>query len=66
MQVFDEFLGQRIALVGERPVLRAGDVSLLGLVQLSAIGDMRGDQFTPFLRRELRSIVRLIEQIAHG
>jgi hypothetical protein len=66
VQLFYESLTQRITLPGERPVLRAGDVFLLGLVQLAAVGDMRGDQITPLLVRKRRCVVRLIEQIGRG
>src|ERR1035438_7339149 len=67
VQVFDEFLAQQIAAATERPFLGARDVLLLGLIQLAAIGDMRGDQTAYFLRRQRgRGIVRRLEQIAHG
>src|SRR5580704_2074163 len=48
VQILYEFLAQRITTAIERPVLRARDVLLLGLVQLAPIRDMRGDQVTHF------------------
>ena len=61
VQFLDEFLAERIALAAERPILRSGDVFLLGFIQLAAIRDIRGDQFTRLFRRERRGMRWLIE-----
>ena len=65
VQLLDEFLGQRITVTAERPVLGAHDVFLLGFVQLAPIGNVGGDQLTPFLGRERCGVVRFVKKIVH-